>query len=155
VRTSLPVEPRARSVHLDPRIPRREYLRLGDTPPDSEKVEMLSREERLVIFRARFMAAPRCESFEAAFAQLAENLNAVEDEYSGTAFSPDNWELDGRLYPPHLDSRRKTGRHGVMRFRSRKHNVLIGVNGAVEISDTDGREFLSKPGLDGRKVWIT
>jgi hypothetical protein len=68
-------------------------------------------------------------------------------------FDPANWQNDGRVYPPQLDSLRAVpGRSGVKRFGSRSHNTLMGDNGALEIRDLSDGSIFSKPGADGRTV---
>ncbi len=68
-------------------------------------------------------------------------------------FDPTNWQNDGRMYPPQMDSLRTVpGRDDVRRFRSKAHNTLVGDNGAIEIRDLSGRPILAKPGVDGRTI---
>jgi len=89
-----------------------------------------------------------------AFEQLVATLNEVEDEFSGIPSDASQWEFDGRLYPPQRDSERPVQGHPKLRrFRSRDHSTYIGTNGSVEIRDRRGQVILTKPGIDGRKVW--
>jgi hypothetical protein len=68
-------------------------------------------------------------------------------------FDPANWQNDGRMDPPQMDSLRAVpDRSDVRRFRSKPHNTLIGDNGAIEIRDLSGRPLLTKPGADGRTL---
>jgi hypothetical protein len=109
--------------------------------------------ERFAEFLRRLGAAPAASSFTEAFRQLGDILNAVEDELASIPYDPANWQNDGRMYPPQLDSARIVpGRSDVTQFRSRAHNTLIGDNGAIEIRDLSGRPFLTKAGTDGRMI---
>jgi hypothetical protein len=106
--------------------------------------------ERFAEFLRRLSAAPPASGFDEAFQQLADILNAVEDEMTSIPFDPANWQNDGRMYPPQMDSLRSVqGRSDVRRFRSKAHNTLIGDNGAIEIRDLSSRPILTKPGADG------
>jgi hypothetical protein len=109
--------------------------------------------ERFAEFLRRLAAAPAASSFDEAHRQLSDILNAVEDAMTSIPFDPANWQNDGRMYPPQLDSLRAVaGRSDVKRFRSRSHNTLIGINGAIEIRDLSGRTIFSKPGADGQTI---
>lgn len=110
--------------------------------------------ERLDEFFRRLVAAPSAGSFDDALTQLAKVLDAVEDELSGVANIPENWQSDQRIYPPQRDAAREVPGHPrVMRFRSRRHNTYVGENGSIEIVALSGRIEVRKPGLDGHGVW--
>ena len=66
----------------------------------------------------------------------------------------ENWQTDGRLYPPQLDNVRAVpNKAAIKRFRSFRHNTYIGENGSIEIEVVESREVIfSKAGEDGRKV---
>src|SRR3954447_20580436 len=87
--------------------------------------------------------------------KLCRVLNQVEDELTTIPFHPDNYQTDGRLYPPQPDSMRAVdGRPEITRFRSRAHNTFIGANGSIEIRAVASKDVVfSKPGSDGRGVW--
>jgi hypothetical protein len=110
--------------------------------------------ERFAEFLRRLGVAPPASSFEEAFGQLGDVLNAVEDEMTSIPFDPASWQTDGRMYPPQMDSLRAVpGRPDVRRFRSKAHNTLIGDNGAIEIREvSSGRTILAKPGADGQTI---
>jgi hypothetical protein len=59
------------------------------------------------------------------------------------------------MYPIQRDNVFVMPEHpGVMRLRSKAHQVFIGVNGAIEIREVrSGVIVFSKLGSDGRKVW--
>jgi hypothetical protein len=115
--------------------------------PDATKAE------RFAEFLRRLGAAPAASDFDEAYRQLCDILNAVEDEMTTIPFDPANWQNDSRMYPPQMDSLRAVpGRSDVRRFRSRSHNTLIAINGAIAIRDLSGRAIFSKPGADGRTV---
>jgi hypothetical protein len=107
--------------------------------------------DRVAEFLRRLGAAPAANDFDQAYTQLCDILNAVEDEMTSIPFDPDNWQTDGRLYPPQMDNIRMVpDRPDVRRFRSKGHSTLIGNNGAIEIRSASGQVVLSKPGADGR-----
>lgn len=109
-----------------------------------------TRTERFAEFLLRLQIAPPASDFDEAYRQLCDILNVVEDELTTIPYDPANWQNDGRLYPPQMDSVRPVpGRPEVRRFRSRRHSTLIGDNGAIEIRDASGRAILVKPGADG------
>jgi hypothetical protein len=117
----------------------------------------LSKIERLEIFFERLSNCQLANTHQAAYELLCETLNSVEDQFADAPFNPDNWQTDGRMYPPQPDRAREVEGHPhVTRYRSVKHNTYIGDNGALEIrsipEEDDGALF-SKPGADGRGVW--
>ena len=119
---------------------------MGDGP-DATKAE------RFAEFLRRLGTAPAASDFDEAYRQIGDILNAVEVEMTTIPFDPANWQNDGRMYPPQMDSLRAIpGRSDVKRFRSRSHNTLIGDNRAIEIRDLSSRAIFSKPGADGRTV---
>lgn len=109
--------------------------------------------ERFAEFLRRLGSAPSASDTDEAFRQIGDILNAVEDELTSIPFDPDNWQHDGRMYPPQEDGRRAvSGRADVARYRSKGHSTLIGSNGAIEIRDGRGRVIFGKPGADGRVI---
>ena len=118
----------------------------------------MTKGERLVEFLRRLTDLPAAGNFEEAWRQLETTLNHVEDELSGVPFDPVTRGLDGRLYPPQLDSEKAFPSHPrVRRFRHRNHNTLIGENGSIQIRKAarrplDGEVVFSKPGADGKEV---
>lgn len=118
-------------------------------------MDKLSKAQRLQLFYAALNDAPAVASGELAFDLLCDTLNSVEDQHSGVIANPDNWQEDGRLYPPQADSvRTLPGHPGMKRFRSRAHNTYIAANGAIEILGIpDQKVIFAKTGADGRNVW--
>jgi hypothetical protein len=107
--------------------------------------------ERFEEFIKRLAGSTAASSFEEAFCQLCEILNAVEDELTSVPFNPAKWQTDGRMYPPQRDALRSTpGRPDLRRFRSKLHNTLIGEDGSIEIQDLSGATIFSKPGRGNR-----
>jgi len=95
--------------------------------------------------------APPAGSADEALELLSTTLNAVEDEFTGIPYRPDEWQNDGRMYPPQPDSARDVdGRPDLTRYRSLGHNTLIGANGAILIqSIREKAAELDKSGADG------
>jgi hypothetical protein len=109
--------------------------------------------ERFEEFLRRIGSAPPASSFDEAYRQVCDVLNAVEDDMTSIPFDPPNWMKDGRLYPPQTDNMRDfPGRPDVKQFRNRRHLTLIAENGAIEIQDALGRAVFAKPGSDGRVI---
>lgn len=108
--------------------------------------------ERLAEFFRRLAAAPPSVDSASARAQLAEILNAVEDELTGIPYSAQAAvELvppDGRMYPPYIVS--LIGARVVV-FAHIRHRTAIATNGAIQIT-LDGVVVLDKPGADGRTI---
>lgn len=114
---------------------------------------MSSKAKRLQEFLKRLEGAPPASSAEEALRLLASNLNAVEDEFSGVPFRPENWRTDGRMYPPQEDSRVKfPKRPSLRKYRNKGHYNFIGLNGSIRIETLEARILLDKPGQDGRKT---
>ena len=118
-----------------------------------DDVPNATKAERFAAFLRRLEVVSPASTFDEAYQQLSDVLNAVEDEMTSIPFDPANWQNDGRMYPPQLDNLRAVaGRSDVKQFRSGGHKTLIGDNGAIEMRDLSGRAVLTKPGADGRTV---
>jgi len=106
---------------------------------------LLSKSERLAIFKDKLLSAPPAK--EAV-------LNGVEDEFSGVPFNLRNSISDGRMYPPLDDNRSVVSRKPrIERFRSAGHYTFLGANGSIKIVHRDtGNPILDKPGSDGKTV---
>jgi len=113
---------------------------------------VLSKSARLKLVLQQLHIARATATHDAAFALIAEILNAVEDEHSGIPANPSNWRSDGRMYPPQADNARSSlDLPGVIVYRSRGHRTLIAANGAFTIVDVQTDEVLiEKLGLDGQ-----
>ncbi|MBX3076431.1 hypothetical protein KF913_21140 [Candidatus Obscuribacterales bacterium] len=110
---------------------------------------------RLQLFYKRLQAEPPASTHDDAYALLCQILNAVEYEHSGVPNNPDNWENDGRLYPPQKDMAREVpGFPGLIRYRNLGHNTYIASNGAIEIEmvGTNNLVVFTKPGADGKGI---
>jgi hypothetical protein len=108
---------------------------------------------RTALFLDQLVRAEPCASAEEALVCVAFHMNAVEDRYTTTQYNPEQWQSDGRLYPPQPDMRRATAHPQVARYRSRKHNTWIAENGAIKITEAEGNKVcLDKPGADGMTV---
>lgn len=112
-----------------------------------------SKEERIAEFLRRLEAKPPVSTTDEALELLSQTLNEVEDELTDIPFDPENWQTDGRLYPPQEDNARDvSGRDDLVCYRSRGHRTFIRSNGAIEIRDLRGQIIASKQGTDGRGV---
>ncbi len=116
--------------------------------------DSFSKEDRLEEFLRRLGYAPAAKMFDEAYSQICNILNEVENEMTSISYQPENWQSDGRLYPPQIDNMRAVpGRDKVKRFRSLGHNTFIGENGSIEIQAIESNVIIfSKPGEDGKKV---
>jgi hypothetical protein len=114
----------------------------------------MDKKARLKLFHERLAAAPTARTHDEAYDLLCTILDAVEDEHSGLPNNP-QWETDGRMYPPQIDSVRKVdGFPTVRRYRSSNHNTFIGSNGAIEIRQVVPELVqFAKPGANGKGVW--
>lgn len=112
---------------------------------------------RFAVFLEELKNAAPVSSYDEAYELLCQILNMVEDSMTTIPYNPETWQTDGRMYPPHEDSKRTMPDHeNVTRFRSRAHNTYIAENGAIEIQDIGSdppKLVLSKPGTDGKGVW--
>lgn len=116
----------------------------------------MDRALRFEEFIRRLRSALPAESAERALELISSVLNQVEDELSGIPFQPDQWQNDGRMYPPQADSARDVeGRPELTRYRSRNHDTWVAANGAILIRARDtGRTELAKAGADGCSIEI-
>ncbi len=112
---------------------------------------MPTKQERFAIFLEHLASAPAASSKEEAFDLIAQALNAVENEFSGVPYVPDEYLNDGRMYPPQADAARKVdGRPDLIRYRSRGHNTWISATGAIRITTAPGHQVVfDKPGTNG------
>jgi hypothetical protein len=113
----------------------------------------LSKSERFREFLNRLQKSTPANSHDEAFRLLSDTLNQVEDELTDIPFQPEQWQTDGRMYPPEEDNARELeGRSDVIRYRHKAHNTFIRDNGAIEIRDVSGELLFEKSGSDGRSV---
>jgi hypothetical protein len=115
----------------------------------------MNKSARLVVFYERLQASSPAGTREEAYDLLCSILNAVEDEHSGVLNNPQNWQTDGRLYPPQQDRVYTVpGFPEVIRYNSFKHDTFVGSNGAIEVrSIATGVVQFAKPGANGKGVW--
>lgn len=110
--------------------------------------------QRLQEIYRRLAEAPAAGTFDEMRAQLADVVNAVEDELTGVPYDPANWRTDGRIYPVYDDNVFEVAGHPrVTLLRARKNLVYIGDNGSIEIRNATGQAVFRKPGRDGLGVW--
>jgi len=87
----------------------------------------------LAEFLRRLESAPSARTFEEAYSQISNILNEVEDELTAIPNHPENWQTDGRLYPPKLDNVRTVpDKAAIKRFRSVGHNTFIEETAALK-----------------------
>lgn len=111
--------------------------------------------ERLRGIQAQLQAAERASTHDEAFALLKRIVNDYEEMHSGVPYAPDaaRTTRDGRIYPPEPDSEKASSIPGARRYRTRGHNVYIGLNGAIAFENVKTQEIeFSKPGSDGQEV---
>jgi len=110
--------------------------------------------ERLNEIYRRLEQAPAAGTFTEMRTQLADLINAVEDELTDIPYAPAEWRRDGRIYPVHDDNVFDVEGHPrVTLLRARKNLIYIGNNGAIEIQNASGGVTFRRPGRDGLGVW--
>jgi hypothetical protein len=78
----------------------------------------MDKSERFALFVREMQEAVPAASFEEARLLLETVLNSVEDRHSDASFCPENWQIDGRMYPPQDDAERASPIVGVRMFRT-------------------------------------
>lgn len=112
------------------------------------------KQDRLQEIYRRLAQAPAAGTFDEMRTQLADVINAVEDELTQRPFDPAKWRHDGRIYPVYDDNVFDVAGHPrVTLLRARKSLVYIGDNGSAEIRNSSGDVAFQKPGRDGLGVW--
>lgn len=64
------------------------------------------KEERLAKVWEKLAAVQASHSQHEAFQLLSATFREVEDELTDIPYAPENWQTDGRMYPPQEDSAR-------------------------------------------------
>lgn len=115
----------------------------------------MDKHSRLALFYQRLQAAPAAGTRDQSYSLLCATLNAVEDEQSDVPNNSQNWQTDGRLYPPQTDRVFAVdGFPEVFRYNSFKHDTYIASNGAIEIRViATGAVDFTKAGANGKGVW--
>ena len=113
---------------------------------------MLSKAERIELIFEAIGAAPCCNSADEVLDLIKREMNAVEDAHSGVPENPENWQTDGRLYPPQEDHRRGDPAPGLRRYRSKGHVSLISDDGALKILALDQTVVFQKKSCSGSEV---
>lgn len=110
---------------------------------------------RLQLIYERLQAAPAASTRKEIYALFCETIQTIEDEHSGVPNKPENWKVDGRLYPPRADwSYSVDGFPDVVRYRSFGHNTFVASNGAIEVQRVASSKVdFSKAGANGKGVW--
>jgi hypothetical protein len=112
------------------------------------------KKHRFAEFLNRLKEAPHSSTFGEASSQINNIMNEVENTFTTIPYNPENWQNDGRLYPPESDNIYDVDAYPkIKRLRSRGHNTYIGGNGSIEIQTTDGMIVFEKTGTDGKNVW--
>lgn len=99
--------------------------------------------------------APAVKDMASAYRLLVHTIDTVEDRFSNVSFDPHYPRDDGRLYPPLEDNARFIDEAcRIRRFRSARHETLLGLNGAICIRSLFASQgvLLDKPGADGLTV---
>jgi hypothetical protein len=117
----------------------------------------LPKKDRLELFFHRVREIEPAANHDEAMALLASTLNAIEDEFSGVPYNPDEPGTDGRMYAPKEIYRYPAWeRSGIRCYRQVGHATFIADNGAIEIRPRKRGELadpsFEKAGKDGRKV---
>ena len=89
--------------------------------------------DRLRGIEAELRAAEAAANHDEAFALLSKIVNEYEDKHSGVPYAPHAARTmsDGRIYPPEPDAEKVSAIPEARRYRTRGHNVYIGLNGAI------------------------
>lgn len=114
-----------------------------------------SRVARLCLFFNVIEAIPLAKSMWQAKSFMDSTLNAIEDEFSGAAYCPENWMTDGRMYPAGEDYRRRMPTDDVACYFHKGHATYFGVNGSIRISErrpVSPKVLLERPGEDGLSI---
>ena len=90
-----------------------------DIQPDRPKVERFAR------FLERLRVAPPSCDFESAYRQLSDILNDVENTMTSIPYDPANWQTDGRMYPPQIESIRDVAGHPLVCRQSTTDPVTV------------------------------
>jgi hypothetical protein len=97
--------------------------------------EPLAKRLRLEFAFDRLTAAASATDHDEALRLIAAILNAVEDEFSGVPYNPDEPGSDGRMYPPEERFRYKNWeRLGVRCYRQVAHATFIADNGGLSFA---------------------
>jgi hypothetical protein len=113
----------------------------------------VTKAERIAIFIQRLRECAPVGSHAAALQLICETMNQVEDEFSGARYQPENWRIDGRMYPPDATFAHRVEGSSTVEYRATAHSTFIGANGAfVILRRSTGQVLLAMPGLDGRGV---
>jgi hypothetical protein len=106
-------------------------------------------QQRFQEYLERLNSSPPADSADSALQQLRYYLEQVEDELSGIPKKsppPTPNMPDGRMYPPLEDYIRRNS-DGTISARSKGHNISIGADGSITITDRKtGEIVLNKPG---------
>jgi hypothetical protein len=118
---------------------------------------LLTKAERLALVFASLRAESPAADHDEAMTMIAATLCAVEDEFSGIPYNPEEPGTDGRMYPPTERFRYlKWERPGARCYRQTAHATFVADNGAVEVRSRKAGELgpvlFEKEGKDGRKV---
>ena len=102
---------------------------------ENEPIRKHSTRDRLIEFYRRLRELPQRDSARAAFQQICETLDRVEDEWSGIPKLipiPPLASLDGRMYCP-VDDHILSRADGSLLAMTRGHRIEIAANGAERI----------------------
>lgn len=123
---------------------------------NGSEAQHFKREQRLSLIIAIAQDLPSANDNIEAKRNLDTIINFIEDEFSGVAYDPNNWDRDGRLYPAQEDYRRKTSHPSIYTYRHVAHESHFGTNGAILIEITNGPQkgqvLLDCPGRDNLTV---
>jgi hypothetical protein len=114
---------------------------------------LLSKQARLNLFYNKLMLADHCSSYDEAYILLCKILNDVEDEFSGVNYNLTKSLIDGRLYPPMIDSRRVyKEREDLICFRNKANYTFFSEDGAITITTISGEIVVEKKSKNGQRI---